>query len=443
MPSRRSGRRAGDRLPRASFPATRRPVLDQVPDAASGAIGIAVAALCGAAVGTERQWSGHATGPRARLGGIRTFTLLGGVAGIAGWLSATGSLVLALPLLLGAVGLVVVSYTAASRRELEATTEMAALVVIGAGVLCGREALTLGSAAAALTCLLLVEKSRLHALVARLDDVSISSGARFAVMAMVVLPILPEGPYGPLGGVRPRMLWALVLLFAAISFVAYVAQRAIGARRGYVVAGFLGGLVSSTGVTLAFARDSHGRQSDVALAGGVLAACTVMYARIGVALLILAPSLLAIALPALLAPLATGALLLLSIGRRADTDSAVPEGPQHPLQLVTAVQMALLFQLVLFAATFLQERFGTRGVLVSGAALGLTDVDALVVAMATSAARGSVPVVAARAILLGALTNTVVKLALAAVVGSGRFRWRTAGPLAALAAATALGAALL
>lgn len=46
-------------------------------------LGILVAALGGLAVGIERQWSGHATGPEARFGGIRTFTLLGGIAGIA------------------------------------------------------------------------------------------------------------------------------------------------------------------------------------------------------------------------------------------------------------------------------------------------------------------------------------------------------------------------
>ena len=48
-------------------------------------LGVIVALLGGAAVGIERQWSGHASGPRARFGGIRTFALLGGFAGLAGW----------------------------------------------------------------------------------------------------------------------------------------------------------------------------------------------------------------------------------------------------------------------------------------------------------------------------------------------------------------------
>jgi len=47
--------------------------------------GIAIAALGGAAVGLEREWSGHASGPEAHFAGIRTFTLPGGLAGVTGW----------------------------------------------------------------------------------------------------------------------------------------------------------------------------------------------------------------------------------------------------------------------------------------------------------------------------------------------------------------------
>ena len=50
------------------------------PDSASPLVPVVVAALGGAAVGLERQWAGHATGPRARFAGVRTFTLVGGAA---------------------------------------------------------------------------------------------------------------------------------------------------------------------------------------------------------------------------------------------------------------------------------------------------------------------------------------------------------------------------
>src|SRR6187399_1355486 len=106
-------------------------------DDSAGLLGIVVAALGGAAIGVERQKSGHATGRHARLGGVRTFTLLGGLAGLGGWLATYGQTTLGTVLVAGAVALVIVGYIAASRHDVDATTEVAALVVVGAGVAAG------------------------------------------------------------------------------------------------------------------------------------------------------------------------------------------------------------------------------------------------------------------------------------------------------------------
>ena len=127
--------------------------------------GLLVATLGGAAIGLERQWSGHASGPHARLGGIRTFTMLGGLAGLAGWLALGELRFLAVALLGGAAALVVIGYATAARTDIDATTEVAALVVLAAGTLAGAGQLALASAVIAATALLLLEKTRLHALV--------------------------------------------------------------------------------------------------------------------------------------------------------------------------------------------------------------------------------------------------------------------------------------
>ena len=80
----------------------------------------------------------------------------------------------------------------------------------------------------AFTTLLLVEKSRIHGMVRRLDDASLRAAARFAVMAVVILPILPQGPYGPWGGIEPRYPVDLVLFFSGLNFAGYIARRAAG-----------------------------------------------------------------------------------------------------------------------------------------------------------------------------------------------------------------------
>src|SRR5262245_15742419 len=130
-----------------------------------GGIGLLVAALGGAAIGLEREWSGHASGPHARLGGIRTFTLLGLLSGVAGWLATQGLLPLAVVRLAASAGLVLAGYVSASRRHVDATTEVAAIVVLAAGVLSGAGWMATGSALIAATALLLLEKTRLHRLV--------------------------------------------------------------------------------------------------------------------------------------------------------------------------------------------------------------------------------------------------------------------------------------
>lgn len=155
---------------------------------------LVVGALGGAAVGLERQWSGHASGDKARFAGIRTFTMLGLLGAVAGWLTMQGFVATAVVVLAGAAALVVVGYAAASRHDVDGTTEVAGIVVLATGMLAGLGQLALSSGIVAVTTLLLIEKSRLHGWVAQIDDTSLRAALGFAVMATVILPLLPAGP---------------------------------------------------------------------------------------------------------------------------------------------------------------------------------------------------------------------------------------------------------
>ena len=410
----------------------------------SDIVGLLIAALGGAAVGLERQWSGHAEGPGARFAGIRTFTMLGAVGGFSGWLWTLGVTAPAAILFAGAAALVAAGYVAASRKDVDGTTEVAALVVLAAGLLAGLGSIRLASGIIALVTLLLVEKSRLHALVQRIDDVGLRSGVRFAVMALVVLPLLPEGPYGPQGGVRPRELWALVLFFSGLSFAGYVARRLVGPGQGYLVTGLLGGMVSSTNVTFTFARLSGtGVTMDRALAFGAVAANAMLYPRVIVATAILNSAVVPSLVAYLAAPAVVAALLSVVGGLRSKPAEVSQEQLlDNPLQLAGALRMAVLFQIVLIAVSVAREGWGASGVFTSAAVLGLTDVDALTVSMARGVAQTVSPAVAATAIAVGVLANTGLKLALALFFGSRRFRLVAGGALALMLLALGIALAL-
>ena len=390
----------------------------------TAAIQVGIAVLGGMAVGIERQWSGKADGPAARFAGLRTFTLLGLTAGLSGWLWTVGLTGPAIVLLAGVGALVVVAYLAASRRDIDGTTEVAAFVVLAAGVLAGAGYLQVASAIIALTLILLIEKRQLHSLVRRLDVIEMRAAARFFVMAAVILPLLPEGPYGPLGGVRPRQLWMLVLFFSGLSFLGFLARRVVGRDRGYAVAGLLGGLVSSTTVTLTFSRLSREHTAfGASLAAGVLGANAMLFPRVLIASVVLEPQLARAVWPAFVAPLGI-ALLLTWLGLRAPAGRA-PNVPadKNPLQVGAALQMAVLFQVVGVAVAFARQQVGEQGLYGSAAVLGLADVDALTISMArlTSTAEATA-VVAATALTVGIFVNTLVKLTLVVAIGRGRFR---------------------
>ena len=328
---------------------------------------------------------------------------------------------------------------AASRHDIDATTEAAALVVIGAGLAAGVGSLALASGIIAISTLLLVEKSRLHALVGRIDDEELRAAARFGVMAIVILPLLPEGPDRP---VR-RHQAARVVAARAVLHRAEL-RRLSGApllrrRPGYPLAGLLGGLISSTNVTFTFARLSRGadalatardrrhrRVHDAVSAGAGRGLRAESGGR------------------AAAAALSGGAV---RHRRRPRWRSVVEnaracrsaEPPGQPAAIGPALQMAALFQIGPLRGDGAGRAFGDSGLLVSGAVLGLTDVDALTISMTTTPTAGACPPSPRQVIAVGILANCLMK-AVAVALGTPRFARMAAGPLTGMA--VALGAAL-
>lgn len=414
-------------------------------DQMDAAVRLAIAALIGLGIGTERQWSGHASGPEARFAGMRTFFMLGLVGGVAGLLLASGSDLAASALIAGCAALAVVAFVLATRRpgsELDATTEVAAIVVVALGALAGLGWIVLASGAGSVVVLVLSEKSRLHATVGKLEEAELRGALRFAVLALVVLPILPERTLVAGVEIQPRTIWMIVLFFCALNYAAFVARRLVSPDRGYGVAGALGGFISSTAVTLLYSRRSRS-QPELAkpLAGGVIAACTVLVPRVLIVSAVISPSVSWRLLPYIGPALIVGAALTAWSVRDAAGATVAEDARVSPLRLRLAIQMALAFQLSMLAIDYVRARWSLPGLYATASFLGLTDVDALTVSMSRmpdELAAG----IAARAIAVGILANTLFKSLVAATLGGEEFRWRAAVGLL-LMAATATAALLL
>jgi len=419
-------------------------VIDQI------VVRLVVAALAGLAVGLEREWSGHATGPLARFAGLRTFFLLGTIGGVSGWLADSGTLALSAVLLAGATALSVAAYVVAARgggQTVDGTTEVAAILVLALGVLAGLGYLELASGIVAVTVLALSEKERLRELVRRIGAEELRATLQFAVLALVVLPLLPDRSWGPWGGIHPRNLWIIVLVFSGLNFAGYLARRAVGPERGYGVTGLVGGLISSTAVTFQFSRlsrDDH--ELAAGLAVGVVGATTVLLPRLLLVSAVLNYEVALALLPMLAAPLLVGIVLVaFALARRwsQPQDRTDIQETRSPLRLASAIRMAFAFQISLMAIELVSQTLGQYGVLASAAVLGLTDMDALTLSMNRLGADPDMTRLAVRAIAIGVVANASLKLGLTLVLGSQRFRLLAGAGQLALMGATVLSIWLL
>jgi uncharacterized membrane protein (DUF4010 family) len=257
-------------------------------------------------------------------------------------------------------------------------------------------------------------------------------------MAVVILPLLPEGPFGPGAGFRPRTLWIAVLIFSGLSFAGYLARKSLSGTLGYPVAGVLGGLMSSTAVTFTFSRLSRAQPKAAGpLAVGVIGACTILFVRVLIATATLNSALALAVAPYFAIPFAAGLVVTAVIWRMSGTAADREPEARNPLQFWSSIQMAVLFQVVLYVMRWLEGSMGDQGLLISGAVLGLTDVDALTMSMARGLETTNWTI-AAKALCIGVLSNTLLKTVVTLILGQGRFRLLTAAGLVGIGIATLL-----
>ena len=329
-----------------------------------------------------------------------------------------------------------------AENRFSATAVVAAMLTFALGALALLGDMTLASAGGVVLAVILASRDMLHRAIKRLRWAELRSALILLALAFVLRPIVPAEPIGPFGGVSPARILAMAIVLAAISFCGYIAVRLFGATRGELLAGSIGGLISSTATTITNARRSRESPASGALAAGAVSAGGVSLVRTALLVSALLPALA----DRLLLPLAAGAAVMfaaaLLLTRRAEPGEPVAQRPEpgNPFDLLAVFKMALLLVAVAFAARVASEIWGTGG-LYAAALSGLADVDAVTVTVA-----GMLPTldasVAARALGLAVIANMLAKVAYAGLFGTRRFALTLAGA-SLLALTTAGGAALL
>ena len=121
-----------------------------------------------------------------------------------------------------------------------------------------------------------------------------------------------------------------------------------------------------------------------------------------------------------------GTALILYLKSRQAFHEAPPVPYHNPLELGTALKFGLFYAVVIVVAKGAQLVLGDRGLYASSVLAGTTDVDAITLSVARFHQEGLDTRTAATAITAAAMTNTIVKAALAAWFGGKPLAWRVA-----------------
>lgn len=394
---------------------------------------IGIAILIGALIGIEREKRQREEGDE-NAAGLRTFILLAMAGALSAWLALdTDEMWIFVGAGLASAMLILAGYLSHVRvapQNFGLTTEVAALVTFLLG---GTAVFTyplLAVALAIATSAVLAFRRTLHGLVERLGWNDIFAGLKLLIVIFIVLPVVPRYPVDPWGALNPYSLTWLVILIAGISFLGYVASRWMGAGRGAAVTGLVGGLVSSTAVTLSLARRSREATGDAeasALAAGVLLSWMVMFVRVVIEAAVVNPSLvtlLAIPMGSMALIATAGALLLL---RRHDgvADGNAALALKNPFSLSFAIKFAALLAAITLLVELASDGVPGAGVYLVAAVAGIADVDAITLSLAGKAKTGPAgPAVAAIAVAV--LSNTLVKCGFVYWIADARMRRRVA-----------------
>jgi uncharacterized membrane protein (DUF4010 family) len=348
-----------------------------------------------------------------------------------------------LVLVIGSIAALLIGYATDMHfdRNVSVTSTLAAILTLGLGALATSGQMALASVGAGATVILLASREALHRAVAFTSEKDLQALLRLVLVVFVILPLLPDRGFGPYAALNPQRLWMVVVITGAISFAGYALARWLGERKGTLINAAVGGLVSSTAVTVDSARRLREGSESRADQASVAVASALMLGRALLLVALLAPFAFS-AVAALIGPgfavsVIVASLLLYRV-RRLPGDSAAPrlKAPGLGLAFLFAITVAGMA----LASAWAQARFGEAGgaiVIVLG---GTADIDAAIAAVGALPPHSLPLREVSLALATPVLFNTLFKLAALLVIAG----WRKAAWAASslIVAAGALAAAI-
>lgn len=420
------------------------PVIDDPEIALFARFGAAL--LIGLLIGLQREYA-HGNKEEKLFAGVRTFSLIALSGCAAAYLSQqVESPLVFIALLLALGALTLAAYLrSANNGDIGLTTEVAALVTLLCGAICIWGSIELAAAIGVVTTVMLSLKLEMHTFARRLTREDVYASLTFAVISIVVLPLLPNRSFAPqpFDVLNLYSIWLMVVFISGISFLGYVLFKVVGARRGIALTGVLGGVASSTAVTLSFTQRS-GANPELAQPYGlaIVLAWTVMFVRVLLIIAALSQRFFAAAWIPLVAGAAVGMVwcIYLFFARSGSSEGGVALA--NPFELRPAIIFSLFYAAILVVANIARLWLGDAGLYLSSLVSGFADLDAITLSLAelTERVGGIGPESAARGVAIATIANTLVKGGIVLARGAPELRRAVAPAVVLIVIATGAAA---
>ncbi len=343
------------------------------------------------------------------IGGVRTFPIISMIGFGSAWLFEKGATWVLPAGLLAVSALTVVAYVTKVKAErYGATSELSVLLIYVVGALAALTEIWIPMALGIVDAFLLSEKARLESAVERLDKNEFLAVLKFLLITLIVLPVLPDQEYTRFR-LNPSSIWVIVILVSSIGFAGYYLSKRLGHRAGLWLSGVLGGIVSSTALTVAMGRvaQNHADRSRLALQAAIIGSA-MMYLRILVLVAIIGPAFLGLLWWKLLILFAVGVVLSLSQGvTEHKADAEIASTLPNPFELRPAVLFAIAFVGLLIVTRLIQDWLGAQGLLALSVVVGAIDIDPFILSMIGDS--GTAASLVTAAIVVAMMSNTIAK----------------------------------
>ena len=404
-----------------------------MPEFTNPLFGLLMATGLAGLIGLEREMRFQQHQPDgSHLGGLRTHSMVGALSFLAMHIGERLH-TLSLPILVLCITTLFLgishAFVALFYKKFGITSQLSLVASMCIGILVAINQPYIALSVSILFTGLLALKIGLHRIVQQISHAELLAILQFFILSAIVLPLLPQHWTDPFGFFdwRPQTVWFMVIFVASIRFIGYFLSKFFGTEKSILFSGIVGGFVSSTAVTMGISQESKGKQKVMIFLVPILVASAIMFFRVLLEVVVAAPrqtDLLLFLTPALAAMggvflLASFVLLFFVFRKTQHNEVRAGMRIQQPLQMRSALSFGIFFLFVLLLSDKIAELFPDAGLFFAAAVAGLSDVDAITLAVANLARSGTIlPDTASQVILLAVAVNTFVKAGIVFLFGS-------------------------